>query len=133
MLRSYLTQLKAKSGLSWAQIEQRSGVPIQTIQRIFNGSTPNPGFETVLSIISAMGGSLGDIGQNPDAAPDATQPSSASPHNSTASSVAFLQAQIADLKRTRLILEVVVGVVIFVILFVLILDVTNGGIGYIRY
>ena len=129
MLRSYLTQLKAKSGLSWAQIEQRSGVPIQTIQRIFNGSTPNPGFETVLSIISAMGGNLGDIGQNPDVA----QPSPAPSYDPVTNSVALLQAQIADLKRTRLILEVVVGVVISVILFVLILDVTNGGIGYIRY
>lgn len=126
MLRSYLIQLKAKTGMSWAQIEVRSGVPAQTIQRIFRGDTPNPGFETVSSIVSAMGGSLGDI------SPGASGSLAHTPRDAS-SCISLLQAQIADLKRTRTILSIAVAVTVFVILLALILDVFNGGIGYIRF
>ncbi len=147
MLRSYLIQLKAKTGMSWAQIEVRSGVPTPTIQRIFRGDTPNPGFETVSSIISAMGGSLGDISPGASISPapaprDASQapggqhnrqkPGSPAPRDAS-SCISLLQAQIADLKRTRMILSIAVAVTVFVILLALILDVFNGGIGYIRF
>ncbi len=124
MLRSYLIQLKAKTGMSWAQIEVRSGVPAQTIQRIFRGDTPNPGFETVSSIVSAMGGSLGDISPGASGSPAPRDASSC---------ISLLQAQIADLKRTRTILSIAVAVTVFVILLALILDVFNGVIGYIRF
>lgn len=40
---------------------EMSGLPDTTIRKIFSGETADPRFETVVRLVSAMGGSLDDI------------------------------------------------------------------------
>ena len=70
----YLEKLKAfKEGkdLTNAEIAKLSNIPLATITRIFNGSTPNPTFETFAQIAIALGASLDEIAglKEPDEPP----------------------------------------------------------------
>lgn len=59
--RKYLITLRAKTGISWADLSAVTGLPDSTIRKIFNGETSDPRFETVCLIVSAMGGSLDEL------------------------------------------------------------------------
>lgn len=53
MLSDRMNEIKQKTGLTNASWAERSGVPISTVSRILSGATENPGFQTVLDLISA--------------------------------------------------------------------------------
>ena len=60
----YLERLKAlkeKRGLTSAEIAELANIPQATVKRIFNGTTPDPRFDTIASITIALGGSLDEI------------------------------------------------------------------------
>lgn len=61
MLKEKLKYLKDKSGMTLAQISEKSGVPLPTVNRIFSGKTYDPGIRTILSIVNTMGGSIEDL------------------------------------------------------------------------
>lgn len=56
-----LKELKAKSGMSYQQIAEKSNIPESTIARIFAGKTLNPSISTFISIVKAMGGTAADV------------------------------------------------------------------------
>ena len=49
MLHHKLTDLKEKRGLTNQQISNKSGVPLSTVTRVFNGQTDNPNTEPLLT------------------------------------------------------------------------------------
>lgn len=55
MLSDRLKELIAQSGLTTKTISDRSGVPGATISRICSGATPNPQFQTIVDICTAIG------------------------------------------------------------------------------
>ena len=57
----YLKYLKTNGNFSWHDISNASGLPEATIRKIFSGETADPRFETVVRLVSAMGGSLDKI------------------------------------------------------------------------
>ena len=61
MIKEYLKYLKTNGGFSWHDISAASGLPEATIRKIFTGETADPRFETVVRLVSAMGGSLEKI------------------------------------------------------------------------
>ena len=61
MLTNYLNTLKTKGNFTYEAISNLSGIPEATVRNIFSGKTEDPRFETVSSIITAMGGSLDEI------------------------------------------------------------------------
>ena len=61
MIKEYLKYLKINGGFSWNDISNASGLPEVTIRKIFSGETADPRFETVVRLVSAMGGSLDKI------------------------------------------------------------------------
>lgn len=61
MIKEYLKYLKTNRNLSWHDISKASGLPEPTIRKIFSGETADPRFETVVRLVSAMGGSLDKI------------------------------------------------------------------------
>ena len=70
----YLEKLKAfkeEKDLTNADIAKLSNLPLATVTRIFNGSTPNPTFETFTQIAIALGVSLDEIAglKEPDEPP----------------------------------------------------------------
>ena len=61
MIKEYLKYLKTNGNFSWHDISSASGLPEATIRKIFSGETADPRFETVVRLVSAMGGSLDKI------------------------------------------------------------------------
>ena len=53
-----------KGSMTAQQIADKSGVPVATVNRVLQGLTENPGFDTVYKIIKAMGGSLNDLDED---------------------------------------------------------------------
>lgn len=61
MIKEYLKYLKVNGGFSWHDISSASGLPEATIRKIFSGETADSRFDTVVRLVSAMGGSLDKI------------------------------------------------------------------------
>lgn len=61
MLTTYLNTLKTQGNFTVETVSNLSGIPEATIRNIFSGKTEDPRFETVSSIVKAMGGSLDAI------------------------------------------------------------------------
>ena len=61
MIKEYLKYLKTNGNFSWHDISVASGLPEVTIRKIFSGETADPRFETVVRLVSAMGGSLDKV------------------------------------------------------------------------
>ena len=61
MILTYLNTLKDKGRFTFEAISNLSGVPEATVKNIFSGKTEDPRFETVSSIVIAMGGSLDEM------------------------------------------------------------------------
>lgn len=53
-----------KGSMTAQQIADKSGVPVATVNRVLQGLTENPGFDTVCKIVKAMGGSLNDLDED---------------------------------------------------------------------
>ena len=61
MFTDKLNRLKDERKLTNQQISDLSGVPLSTVTRILNGQTDNPNFQTIIEIVTAMGGSLDEL------------------------------------------------------------------------
>lgn len=55
MLSERLQKLKNQCNMSTQKISEVSGHPVPTLNKIFRGETPNPAFQTVVDICTAMG------------------------------------------------------------------------------
>ena len=139
----YLERLKAlkdEKGLTLGDIATLSNIPLSTVTRIFNGTTPNPTFETFTQLTIALGGSLDEIAglKQPDASPIT------SPIENTLNSYADLLKEkddrIKELKEEKeqerkdkyRMTCVFIGFVSLV-LIILAIDIFNGHFGYFRY
>lgn len=56
-----LKRMKEERKLTTKQISELSGIPESTISRILSGQTDNPSFDTICSLVRAMGGSLDEF------------------------------------------------------------------------
>ena len=57
-IQKYLSAMKERTGMSWADLSAAARLPDSTIRKIFSGETADPRLETISLIVSAMGGSL---------------------------------------------------------------------------
>ena len=135
-----LKKIKESVHITNTEIARLSGVPLATITRIFNGTTPNPTFETFTQIAIALGASLDEIAglKQTDAQPIS------SPIETTLNSYMELiqekDARIKELKEEKenerkekhKLAIVLVGIITFV-LVILGADILNGHFGYFKY
>ena len=57
-----LTAMRVEKGLTLQDVEARSGIPFQTVRRIFDGSTRDPGISTMHAIVvKGLGYKLDDL------------------------------------------------------------------------
>lgn len=61
MVKDYLNALKTKADITCAEWANLSNVPEATIRKILSGETPDPRFETIVRLVTSVGGSLDDI------------------------------------------------------------------------
>ena len=142
MLKEYLKYLKTNGNYSWHDISVASGLPEVTIRKILSGETADPRFETVVRLVSAMGGSLDKIN-----AIELIEKAEI-PEDSRVKALAALkdvyEARIEDLKRSsdeqirmlkndRKVLIVVVAVLVSFLIIALLVDLLMGNIGWLRF
>lgn len=61
MIKDSLNALKIKAGVSCSEWSKLSTVPEATIRKILSGETPDPRFDTIMKLVSSVGGSMDDI------------------------------------------------------------------------
>lgn len=122
MLVHRLVQLKEKSGLTNQQIADKSGVPLSTVTRVFNGQTDNPNYQTVANIVIAMKGSLDDI-------EGIERPC----EETTDKVIELYERSIAQKNQYIKLLAIVCIALVSIIVTVLLIDILNGNIGFVRY
>lgn len=142
-----LKKIKEQRKLTNAEIATLSTIPLATVTKIFNGSTPNPTFESVASIAMALGVSLDEVvglkepGEKPiDSKIETTITSYAELLKAKDELFKEKEERIKELKAERdraqkekgrllTFLIVLVAAIVFVLLF----DMMNGHMGYFRY
>ncbi|MEE1049817.1 MAG: hypothetical protein U0M60_20645 [Clostridia bacterium] len=68
LVANYLSNLKAKSGLTYETIAEKSQRSESTVKNLCSGKTEDPRLDTVAPVIYAMGGSIDEMytGKNKD-------------------------------------------------------------------
>lgn len=61
MVKDYLNTLKIKGNFTYSDISKLSGISEGTVRKVFSGETADPRFETLVKLVSSMGGSMDDI------------------------------------------------------------------------
>lgn len=61
MVKDRLKDLKTKADISCAEWSNLSTVPEATIRKILSGETPDPRFDTIVKLVTCLGGSIDDI------------------------------------------------------------------------
>ena len=142
MIKEYLKELKSSKNLSWQDISHISGLPEVTIRKIFSGETADPRFETVVRLVSAMGGSLNKLYDI-----DKTEKIDKDEESEKKSLVAIKEVyeerireikdsnaeQVRSLKRDKKILGIIIAVLASVLLALLSVDLLLGNSGWVRY
>ena len=113
-----------------------SGVPEATIRRIFSGDTPDPRFDTIARLTTAMGGSLDEIlnGKKNE------EKKEEKPFDVISSLIAAYETRIAEikeyivsLKRDKKVLAISTGVLVTFIVCLLVVDISFRDFGWIQY
>ncbi len=122
-----------EKNLTLKQLEEISSVPKSTLERVINGSTPNPSFQTMSDIAVALGLSLNDIAGIEYAGDHESSGRVQVVHHSHSAEVNMLYRSMIserDLRIKRLTIAVVVLVAFQ--MFRWTLDVSNPQLGWIR-
>lgn len=61
MVKDRLNALKTKAGITCSEWSKLSNVPEATIRKILSGETPDPRFDTIVKLVSSVGGSMDDV------------------------------------------------------------------------
>ena len=126
---------------SWHDISAASGLPEATIRKIFSGETADPRFETVVRLVSAMGGSLDKINaiekvENVEITEDSQIKALKALKEVYEERIKDIKQsstdQIQSLKRDKKILIVALWVLSGLLLSALILDVFMSSVGWFR-
>jgi len=125
--------LKEKSGMTSAQIAEKSKVPESTVTRIFTGKTSNPTIITVIAMTKAMGGTAADIFDDNTQVNPTTGVVISDAERYHKEIVGLYKEMLNVRIRTIKILAVALGIVLALLISLLLFDLFNGGIGYIQH
>ena len=114
-----LNALKNKGNYTFQQISDLTNIPLSTLNRIFKGES-SPTFDNIAAIARAIGGDLNDLAdlQNSRSSEDVLD---------------FLMKSLEEKRRVIRILAITCGIMVSVFIFIVLFDITNGGVGYVRY
>lgn len=137
-MQRYLTALRERSGLSWADLSAATGLPDSTIRKIFSGETADPRLETISLIVTAMGGSLdamknGGVQMQTESATDTMDAMRADYEKRIADIKASAAEYAKSLQRDKRILSIVAAVLVLMLIAFLAVDLALGSMGWIRH
>ena len=142
MLKEYLKTLKTNGNFSWNDISVASGLPEATIRKIFSGETADPRFETVVRLVSAMGGSLDRVNdiekvEKIEKGEDSQMKALIAIKEVYEERIKDIKTSFAEhlhsLKKDKKILTIAVCILGAFLIGVLLLDILVGTIGWVRY
>lgn len=100
-------------------------MPVATVNRVLQGLTENPGFDTVYKIVKAMGGSLNDLDEDRVCEPEGLT-------QLYERGLEYRERKIKKLERTIMIIAVFTFIVMAAVIGMLVYDMTHPSIGWIQ-
>lgn len=118
-------RLRAMKGdMTAQQIADKSGVPVATVNRVLQGLTENPGFDTVYKLVKAMGGSLNDLDEDRVCEPESLT-------QLYERGLEYRERKIKKLERTIMIIAVFTFIVMAAVIGMLVYDMMHLDRGWI--
>ena len=132
MVSEYLNALKNKGNFTSAELSNLSGIPEATIRKILSGETADPRFETIAKLVASMGGSMDDIigVKNEE---EIEMNAIIAIKEAYESRIADIKEHINSLSNDKKILGTVAGVLMLFVIGILVLDLSIGSAGWVRY
>ena len=139
MVKESLKALQIKANISCAEWSNLSTVPEATIRKILSGETPDPRFDTIVKLVSSVGGSVDDVisgkkgSEIENNAVIVLKEAYESRIEALRERVADLKERIAYADREKRILYTTVAALVAVLVSILVFDIAVGEHGWIRY
>ena len=139
MIKDSLNALKLKAGITCSEWSKLSNVPEPTIRKILSGETPDPRFENVFRLVTAVGGSMDDlVGAKKET--EVENNAVMVLREAYEARIEALRERVEDVKkyaesvnRDKKTLAVTVGILVAVLVCILIYDIAVGSHGWIQY
>lgn len=139
MVKESLKALQIKANISCAEWSNLSTVPEATIRKILSGETPDPRFDTIVKLVSSVGGSVDDVISGKKGS-EIEKNAVIVLKEAYESRIEALRERVADLKervaaadREKRILYTTVAALVAVLVSILVFDIAVGEHGWIRY
>ena len=113
-----------KGSMTAQQIADKSSVPVATVNRVLQGLTENPGFDTVCKLVKAMGGSLNDLDEDRVCEPEGLT-------QLYERGLEYRERKIKKLERTIMIIAVFTFIVMAAVIGMLVYDMMHLDKGWI--
>ena len=123
-----LNALKTKGKFSNERISKLSGIPVQTVGRIFRGEG-SPTFDNIAAIVQAIGGDLNDLADM-STGENATQNELIRVQEIT---INMQKTSIDEKRRYIKWMAIAIACLIAVIIVFTAIDRANGSVGWMRY
>ena len=124
LLYEHLRAMKDASNMSAQQRADKSSVPVATVNRVLQGLTENPGFDTVCKLVKAMGGSLNDLDEDRVCEPEGLT-------QLYERGLEYRERKIKKLERTIMIIAVFTFIVMAAVIGMLVYDMMHLDKGWI--
>lgn len=124
LLYEHLRAMKDASNMTAQQIADKSSVPVATVNRVLQGLTENPGFDTVCKLVKAMGGSLNDLDEDRVCEPEGLT-------QLYERGLEYRERKIKKLERTIMIIAVFTFIVMAAVIGMLVYDMMHLDRGWI--
>ena len=124
LLYEHLRAMKDASNMTAQQIADKSSVPVATVNRLLQGLTENPGFDTVYKLVKAMGGSLNDLDEDRVCEPESLT-------QLYERGLEYRERKIKKLERTIMIIAVFTFIVMAAVIGMLVYDMMHLDKGWI--
>ena len=124
LLYEHLRAMKDASNMTAQQIADKSSVPVATVNRVLQGLTENPGFDTVCKLVKAMGGSLNDLNEDRVCEPEGLT-------QLYERGLEYRERKIKKLERTIMIIAVFTFIVMAAVIGMLVYDMMHLDKGWI--
>ncbi len=124
LLYEHLRAMKDASNMTAQQIADKSSVPVATVNRVLQGLTENPGFDTVYKLVKAMGGSLNDLDEDRVCEPEGLT-------QLYERGLEYRERKIKKLERTIMIIAVFTFIVMAAVIGMLVYDMMHLDRGWI--
>ena len=139
MVKERLKALQIKADISCTEWSKLSTVPEATIRKILSGETPDPRFDTIVKLVTSVGGSTDDlVGAKKES--EIENKAVITLKDAYESRIDALRERVEDVKkyaeslhRDKTFLGAAVVILVATLVGILIFDIVTGSHGWVQY